>query len=242
MNEAALEGLTQRLDRMERENRRWKLLGVSAIAAFATVVLMGQSPTAMVAKVLEAEKFVVRDTNGNNVAELGSIHGSSFLHLTDKDKSGSVSLSALPDGPRRLQLWDKSGPRVQLIATQDGEARLRLFDMKGIPRASLDVQADGLPILRLADKNSKTRAELLLTPDDTPLLSFYDRDKGRKFIGGMGVAEDGSMTLALVDKEEQSLAELRVPPGAAPHLRFIDKDGKVLWSTPELGQEPKTEQ
>ncbi len=90
--------------------------------------------------------------------------------------------------------------------------------------------------MRVADKNIKTRAELLRAANDTPDLSFYERDKGRKFIAGMGVAKDGSVMLMIADRDQKSSAELRVPRGGLPHLRFIGKDRKILWNTPKLGR------
>lgn len=236
MNELTLDKLVRRLDQVERDNRRLRLTGALALAVIAGMVLMGQATPRKVPKMVEAEKFVVRDTDGKSLAELGSIQGSSFLHLTDRSGSGSVSISVVADGPKRLQLWDKHGPRAEMIVQTDGESGLRIMDKKGVYRISLDVQSDGLPIMRVADKNSRTRAELLLAANDTPALSFYERDKGRKFIAGMGVAKDGSVMLMIADRDQKSSAELRVPRGGLPHLRFIGKDRKILWSTPKLGR------
>lgn len=236
MNESTLEKLVRRLDQVEHDNRCLRLTGALALVVIAGVVLMGQATPRKVPKMVEAEKFVVRDTDGKSLAELGSIRGSSFLHLTDRSGSGSVSISVVADGPRKLQLWDKYGPRAEMIVQADGESGLRIMDKKGVYRISLDVRSDGLPIMRVADRNSKTRAELLLAANDTPALSFYERDEGRKFIAGMGVAKDGSVMLTIADRDQKSSAELRVPRGGFPHLRFIDKDRKILWSTPKLGR------
>jgi len=43
MNEPTMDKLEQRLDRLERENRRLKRIGVLVVVGIAAVVLMGQS-------------------------------------------------------------------------------------------------------------------------------------------------------------------------------------------------------
>ena len=64
MNEPTMETLARRLDKVERENRWLKLAGVVAVAVIAAVVLMGQATPSKVAKVIEAEKFVLKDIHG----------------------------------------------------------------------------------------------------------------------------------------------------------------------------------
>ena len=78
MNEPTMETLARRLYKVEWENRRLKLAGVVALAVIAAVVLMGQATESKVVKVIEAEKFVLRDGQGRQRAEL-------FAH---KDVSG----------------------------------------------------------------------------------------------------------------------------------------------------------
>ncbi len=78
MNDPTMETLSRRLDKVEWENRRLKLAGVVALTVIAAVVLMGQATESKVVKVIEAEKFVLRDGQGRQRAEL-------FAH---KDVSG----------------------------------------------------------------------------------------------------------------------------------------------------------
>jgi hypothetical protein len=70
MAEPTMETLARRLDRVERENRRLKRTGVVALAVIAAVMLMGQATESKVAKVVEAEKFVLRDAKGEKSADL----------------------------------------------------------------------------------------------------------------------------------------------------------------------------
>ena len=52
--------VTERLDRLERENRRLKRIGGVGRIGLAAVVLMGQAMPGKGAKVVEAERFVLR--------------------------------------------------------------------------------------------------------------------------------------------------------------------------------------
>lgn len=63
MNHPNLDTLVRRLDRLERENRRWKRVSAATFAAIAALVLMGQATPR---RVVEAEKFVLRDLNGKD--------------------------------------------------------------------------------------------------------------------------------------------------------------------------------
>ena len=68
MNEPTMNNMVQRLDRLERENRRLKLLGSLVLIGIATLLLMGQAKPNRVAKVIEAEKFILRDSSGSERA------------------------------------------------------------------------------------------------------------------------------------------------------------------------------
>lgn len=231
MSDLTMERLVQRLDRLDWENRRLRRAGVAALAVIAAVVLMGQATGSKVAKVVEAEKFILRDVKGNSRGELTVTAGASVLWLSDEDGNIGAALNVVPNGRRVLELSDKNGVRAE-FTVRHNDTHLLLYDKSFVPRIGMEVQPDNRPILQLADKKAKSRVQLFLAANDTPFLSFYDRDKGRTFIAGMGVAKDGSMAVALSDRDEQSYAELKIPRGGKPHLRFIERGGKVMWRAP----------
>jgi hypothetical protein len=168
MNEPTMEALVERLNRLERENQRWRWLVTVTLAVMALGVVLVQTTSAKVGKVLEAERFVLRDADGTSRAELGVMDGASILLLNDKDGKPGVALSVLPDGPRTVSLLDKDGKiRSVLTARADGDSGLRLFDKNRMHRASLDVKADGRPILRLAPEKSKDPREELVVSKKT---------------------------------------------------------------------------
>lgn len=168
MTEPTMESVLRRLNRMERENRRWKWLVAATLAMIGAAVVVSQT---FPRTVLEARKFVLRDAKGKSRAELGlMMDGTSILVLNDENEKPGVALSVLPDGPRTVSLLDTDGKtRSVLTARADGDSGLRLFDKNRTHRASLDVNADGKPILRLSPENGET-AEKPLLPEKRPLL------------------------------------------------------------------------
>jgi len=61
------EDIQDRLQKLEKQNRRIKQLGAVALVFAAVIVIMGQAPTK---KTVEANEFVLRDDNGNIRARL----------------------------------------------------------------------------------------------------------------------------------------------------------------------------
>jgi len=162
MTDPTLYTLTQRLDRLERENRRLKVAGAVLVLALVAVGAMGQMIPRAVSKVVEAERFVLRDTTGKGLAILGT------------DASGILALS----------LADQTGKiRAGLVVTPDGMPVLSLYDQNGKPRAGLGVLADGTPGLALHDQNGKERLLLNVTTNGPSLILQDENSKARAVLG-----------------------------------------------------------
>ncbi len=159
MDDSTLDPLTARLDRLERENRRLKLAGAILLLALAAVGAMGQVLPKAVPKVIEAERFVLRDTKGKIVAILGA------------DAPGTPALS-LHDQNEKV--------RAALAIAADGRPFLALLDQNGKQRAALSVGVDGTSALLLSDQNGKLRAGMTATGtvEQRPASSLvlFDRD------------------------------------------------------------------
>jgi hypothetical protein len=67
------DSLSARLDRPERESRRWKRAALGSWVAIAALFLLGQSPPRPGGPVraVEADQFVLRDARGRTGATLG---------------------------------------------------------------------------------------------------------------------------------------------------------------------------
>ncbi len=153
-----MDNLLKRLDRLERQNRRLKLAGSLMLIGFAVLVMMGQAKPSNVAKVIEAEKFILRNTDG---------------------KTRGVLL-ILDDGNPALVLFDKDGKmRVRLDASKLGffGVGLSLFDEIGKGRAALLLTPTGMPVLNLTERIPDAALGLTLTQS-----SLFLTDKDDKVI------------------------------------------------------------
>lgn len=168
MNIQQLEALAGRLDRLERENRLLKRAGLAAIGLIAAVVLMGQAQPSHVAKMVEAERFLVRDATGKPRATLGLLpDGSPSLNLIDKDGNIRMAVGMKPEGSPSINLYDKTQTNRAVLATlPDGSPALVLFNKAGETQALLgssfpmrihpeDIETRPASSLVLFDKDGK---------------------------------------------------------------------------------------
>jgi len=102
--------LSDAVQRLERENLRLKRIGISLLVVIGATLVMGQSPST---RTVEAETFVLRGSDGNVKAKLGTKNGSTeFVFYSDAGQSG-VAIKSDADG-EVLEMRDDSG---ELLAT-----------------------------------------------------------------------------------------------------------------------------
>jgi len=167
MDESALECLTRRLSRLERENRRLKRVGVLLVVGAAAAALMGQAPPTP--STVESQRFVVKDATGQPRAVLGATADGSIFELYDKDGERRVAMGIATDGSATLSLatkGDKGG--VWISARPYGWSNLQVFDRAGTSRLATGVAADGAALLLINDSGGTTRAGLGIAADDHP--------------------------------------------------------------------------
>lgn len=143
--------LARRVERLERGQRRWRGLAALSVLGIVAVALMGQKPAP---RIVEAERFVLRDAAGRVRAEL-VVDGEQSVALRFKD----------PDSMPRLSLGTENGAAVLVLNEQGGRVR-----------AGLVTLPHGAPALTFYDQNGKNRAELALTREGAPALTITDRD------------------------------------------------------------------
>ncbi len=170
MVELEIETLARRLDRVERENGRLKLAGALVLIGMAAAMLMGQATPRKVAKVIEAEKFVLRDAGGTVRARLEILSfGKVQLVLFDKDEKPQSILGVGSDGAG-LILGGKEG--TTFLSTT-----LLLFSGKDFKiRLGMNLFPPQEPGLIMAGSDGKHRAKLILGDDNAPALRLFDPD------------------------------------------------------------------
>ncbi len=245
--------MEERLRRLERENRRMKQVGVVALVVIAAVGLMGQTTKGKVAKVVEAEKFVVRipdsanpmatldfagltlyDWDGKEVAGLNGVGAPKLVLHGTLTSSPSISLTdAKSNKKAELKHWGSfismeighGDPQKHGITlwVDDVSAWLQVFDEKS-GRATLSIHKPGGPTLTFYDAKGKERFYLSLL-EDKPTLHLYDKKgKLRAALGSTSL----KITRPGVGGGKAETEEKR--PESS--LVLFDKDEKVIWKAP----------
>ncbi len=133
--------LVERLERVERENRCWKIIGISVMTIIALALLMGAARP-RVQNEVRARQFTLVNKEGKVRGLLGfSAVGSPTLLLFDNP------ILTLFDSEQR--------PRARLAVESGGWPRLSLYDKGQRRRAALQVFPGGSPGLTLRDKDGK---------------------------------------------------------------------------------------
>jgi hypothetical protein len=199
------QAVLERLEKLERQNRRFKLAGVVALIALGALVLMGQ--TQPEGRTIRAGEFDLVDASGRVRAKLGldDKGKSPALDLYDAHGFAVATLYASVGRTGGLLLGDAdSGANISLITTALVGPELRFGDTGGVRVAlSLSRKTGDVSLVFYG----KSGAELVTL--DTDHMAFFDPDQ-----------PTGSPARIL----------LQVLHGE-PTL-WLSRDGKVVWSAP----------
>lgn len=226
MNEADWERLLNRVNMVEAQNRRFRRLGL-AVAAIAVIALVaGQvRPSAAprnVERLIEAERFVVKDKQGRTRALLGIEDDTENATLKLFDKSGDSILAAtVADEFCGIGLYPARGPFAMILAKPD------LASLTFRPQATLlagllpDAKAKADPILSTHGGDHKAEIGLF---HDNPYVAIGDRNSRR---GEWLVTDTGDAGFTVRDKAGKTRIELVVSDVQGTSLRIFDKAGVV---------------
>lgn len=178
--------LTQRIETVERENRRLRrlstmvIVGVAILLGLTTAVMIvaaRHGMPGMVPQVFEAKKFLLRDANGKVRGAWGT------------NEDGSVQM---------LLQDDLGRSRLRFSVLADGSSGLAFVDTANHARIVVGVLPDESANIVVADVGGKTRAVLGMAPNGATTLVFADRGGTTK--AGIGVDVQGLGTLNLVER------------------------------------------
>lgn len=161
--------IEQRLERLERQNRRWRGLAVTSCCLLLGLVLMGQAPAPPDSTAAEQPRMaivdglIVRDTDGKPRIRMGvNDSGEAFLTMVDADNNPQLLLSALNAGAEiAVRGGGQANNVVRLAAGKDGTSGLSLADRRGVNRL----------VMVLKDQEEENQASIfVLDPDQQPLF------------------------------------------------------------------------
>lgn len=188
------ENLQTRIEKLEKENRRFKKIAVGALAGVALLVVMGQTPAR---KTVEANEFVVKDAHGNVRIRLGvdpkNDSAVLWMQTAKGDEAASLSDSGMilqqkgvvrtVIGDSAVTLLNSQGQQnVRLTAADDAERDLFIEGNTGylsyLPGQALEISdSDGysaaIGSTEIRGANGATHsnaASLVLTDPDKKVL------------------------------------------------------------------------
>lgn len=212
--ERTIEGVLERLARLERQNDRLKRIGAAVLVGAAALLLMAQKSQT---KVVEANEFVLRDNSGRVRASLsvdsllGDALSSAQLVLFDIKGRRRVVLasgSVLPDSGTALLLADSQGrTRLRISAEDSLGGTLDMLNEKQAPVTTLTTSSAKLPMVT---------ADSVITPN---LLLARDINN----VGGiLTVGADNTGGIALLSGGYRDMLDLQ--PSFA---RFSKLNGSI---------------
>lgn len=154
-----MDAFVQRLERLERENRRLKRAGVVVLAAITALGLMGQATPSRVTKVIAAEHFILRDSQGRNRGGLLMVDGRPTLHLADDTGRARAELIVLSNNTPALRFYDYG---------VGGDTDPKFLAWMGVSRY-------GSTTLALTGREDQSQAQMSAPNRGAPRLSFIDR-------------------------------------------------------------------
>jgi hypothetical protein len=211
-----MQAVLRRVERLEKENRQLRRAALAVAVLAAAVLGMGQArPTRMV----EANRFLLKDSEGRVRAELSMESGKPTLYLRDEKgfplvgllggdepsltltravNEEQVAISARKEA-YGLAVYGKLAPHqtgngiVAGLGVTGGFPALSLFDNAGKERATVQVDELGMPALTLSDPDGSPRAQLILI-GDTPILQLV-RNKTKAHVRLWLGPDDPNLTL-----------------------------------------------
>ena len=226
-----------RLEKLEKENRRLKRVGLLVGLAVFSLVILGS--TSFRNSIVEAKGLSIRDANGKRRVWIGQ-NGTGGVGINFIDSHGKISSSIGVNKDKK---------------TGSEDAYLRLFDKNKAGRAILDItNKSNNPILIMKyksgalilgelddgtiknsgiwfyDSDNKLRTNLGLKENGVPILSLGD---GSRYKMHLSVAENGDPAIVLRDPNGKERAILAVYGYyGTPIFGLLDPHGQPLFMKP----------
>jgi hypothetical protein len=174
---ASLESLASRLERIERENRGWRIGGILAAGVAVAALLMGATQNSRTGPLtiegtggksirIDGDKLVFYDGSGKARLWEGYDSGQPYVDLNDSTGKNRISMYLAPSGLGVFRISNGSGHRlIRLEETTERVGQLLLNGSDENERAVI-VGSDK-PFFRVTDGAGQARAFFGLYTDQT---------------------------------------------------------------------------
>jgi len=236
-----------RLERLERENRRFRLAACGLALGALAWVSCGLGPEK---QTVSAERFVLLGPDGSERVVLEADEaGNSFLLM----RNGQASAVLSTEGPSlllrgadgktsgylgidaknssRLELTSQRVlDGIRLAAHAEGSAGIYVLDAQGRQRAGLEALSNGAAGVDLRDDQGRLRGSLGLDPGNLAHCMLLDERGGRRL--GMLLEADGRPLLELADDLGRPRIEVSTGFDGTPLLEIKREDGGAVFRAP----------
>ncbi len=156
--EATFENETRdRLSRMERELRRWRLAGIVTLAA-ASVAFAGAMADPP-AKELRVETLrIVEQKGGRERIVLTAVPGVPDMTFLDPSGHTRLTLDIADDNKPVLVISESGQAKGRLtLGIENGSPRLQLYDREGVKRVTIGIPRDIGALIRTYDADGRVQ-------------------------------------------------------------------------------------
>jgi hypothetical protein len=186
MDVGTLDALTERVSRLERENRLMRRFAAGLLLLAASGGMLAAN-AGRHARLLEAERLVIKDSSGTPRAAFGLTRsGQPELVLHDDAGQERIALRGNSDGTSGVELYHR-GRLQALLGGSSAGPMLQLFDDRGRIAASLYAWSRG--VTGLALNQAQGGFDLGVDRDGAGRLRFSDPDGTLR--GGWSFGADG---------------------------------------------------
>jgi hypothetical protein len=124
----AEESLVRRIDRLERQNRTYRLAGALVVLAGAAALCIGMSAPR---KSLETDLLIIKDATGNTRMILGMADDGPAITMLDASGKLRANIGVTEKGPEFDFLDASETPRLQMFIDDKQVPRVNLLDNRG---------------------------------------------------------------------------------------------------------------
>ena len=171
--------LDERVERLERECRRWRQAGLATVAVGVLALIVGGDKPAEEPETIEAGRLVLRDKEGRTRIELVvDDEGVAKLAFSDQEGALRAGLAVGPKGGSELILKAaEDHPSISLGLLADDHLPYLHFTGKEstFPRWMLQLGAENSVHQSFCGKDGKERMGIHVTPEGRPLI--YGRNE-----------------------------------------------------------------
>ena len=156
-----MKSMTRRLENVERQNRKLKLVGILALVVFGATLFMGlrfQRPVSN----LKATSFSLVDNKGKVLAALAPYKTDGLFGFLDGKGKPIIQIGVVAGVPKFVMYGEKNAMIVMSL-TKDGRPGIKVYDKEGNTRFALVAEGSGATIkpppsaMALVDEKGETK-------------------------------------------------------------------------------------